>query len=422
MDRGESISAAETDPYVNPEVEPAGEAPARVAAEAPPAAAAAPARVAPLRRRGVQITLAAIVAVILAIVIAWFIYHQTTGRYLQQTDDAYLQADAVIVAPRVSGYVDKVFVSDNQQVEEGTPLVRIDAREYTAQAAQANAQIDVAKANANTVRAQIGEQRAAVEHARAALQAAQDDLQFARREVARYEPLAATGAEPREKLSQLRNQVQQAEAQVTTSSSDLTSAQRRVGSLESQVGQAQAQGEAGKAQLAAANVDVGATMLRASTAGRIGSKTVQTGQFVQAGTRMMSIVPVTQLYITANYKETQVGLMRIGQPATIDVDALDGVELHGKVASFAPGTGAEFSVLPPENATGNFTKIVQRIPVRIAIDPNDATRALLLPGMSVSVTVDTRGAKGQNDAIKKQDQPQPAPSVSPAATGAQANR
>ena len=369
-------------------------------AEAPEPAAAA--ERAPTRRRAVRIVLGVVALAIVAGLALWFVYYQNTGRYLQSTDDAYIQADAVIVAPRVSGYVDEVFVAENQTVAADTPLVRIDAREYQAQAAQATAQIDVARANAGTIRAQIGEQRAAVARAQAQLATALSDLQFAQGEVARYEPLVETGAEPRERLSQLRNEVQQAEGRVATLRAELASAQRRIGSLESQVTQALAQGEASEAQLEATNVNVGATTVRASVAGRVGSKSVQAGQFVQAGTRLMSIVPVEQIYIEANFKETQVGLMRVGQPATIEVDALDGIELHGRVASFAPGTGAQFSVLPPENATGNFTKIVQRIPVRIAIDPGPATRALLLPGMSVEVTVDTRAARGEIERIEEE--------------------
>jgi membrane fusion protein (multidrug efflux system) len=146
-------------------------------------------------------------------------------------------------------------------------------------------------------------------------------------------------------------------------------------------------------------------VLRASIDGRVGDKTVRVGQFAQAGTRLMSIVPVKQLYVEANFKETQLGLMRVGQPVTLEVDALPGVEIKGHVQSVSPGTGAQFSLLPPQNATGNFTKIVQRIPVRIAIDAGPETRALLVPGMSADVTVDTRSAKGAVKRIREeQDQ------------------
>src|SRR5690606_17473417 len=153
-------------------------------------------------------------------------------------------------------------------------------------------------------------------------------------------------------------------------------------------------GKGARAQREAAGVDLSSTLVRASIAGRVGNKTVQLGQFVQPGTRAMSIVPVDKLYISANFKETQAGLVRVRQPVTIEIDALESIELHGRVESFSPGTGAQFSLLPPENATGNFTKIVQRIPVRISIDAGPETRALLIPGMSVTASVDTRSARG----------------------------
>ncbi|MCB5425066.1 HlyD family secretion protein [Altererythrobacter sp. CC-YST694] len=327
------------------------------------------------------------------------------GRYQQSTDDAYVQADAVIVAPKVAGYVEKVFVADNQAVKAGDALFSIDPRDYRSQVAQAQAQIDVAKASAEGLRAQIAEQLAAVDGARARLVSAESDLRFAKIIRDRYEALAATGAESRETFAEKRSQYERAEAALAARKADLVSAQRRVATLQAQIAQAGAQAEGSQAQRAAAEVDLGFTVVRASIAGRIGNKTVQPGQFLQPGARTMSIVPLEQLYITANFKETQVGLMRPGQPVKIEVDALEGVELHGKVESFAPGTGAQFSLLPPENATGNFTKIVQRIPVRIAVDAGPETRALLLPGMSVHVSVDTRSAK---DALKKIEREQKA--------------
>lgn len=336
--------------------------------------------------------------------IGWFARHQVYGKYQQSTNDAYIQAESVTVAPKISGYVDKVFVSENQMVKAGDPLLAIDNRDYRAQAAQSIAQIDVAKANAAGVQAQILEQQAAIAKGRADLNAARADATFAQREVARYRPLAASGAETREKLSDLQNQAAQAQAKVEAAQAQLVSAERRIGSLQAQVKQALAQGEGARAQLDAANTNVGATIVRAAIDGKIGNKTVRQGQFVQAGTRLMSVVPVKDVYVEANFKETQLGLMRLGQPVHVAVDALPDVEIRGRIASIAPGTGAQFSILPPQNATGNFTKIVQRIPVRIAITPGPETRAMLVPGMSVEVTVDTRSAKGATSRIREEQQ------------------
>lgn len=358
----------------------------------------------PRDRRGLKLAViagAVIVAILSAI---WFYNYWTVGRFLESTDDAYVQADAVIVSPKVGGYVEEVYVIDNQAVKAGDPLFRIDARDYNSQVAQAQAQIDVAHAGAQSLRAQIAEQQAAVAGARARVAAARSDLDLARTVEARYKALSETGAESRETYGDKRRQLDNAVAALALRQSELLSAQRRVATLQAQIGEAGARAEGALAQRAAASVDLGSTVVRASIDGRVGNKTVQLGQLVQPGTRAMSIVPVDKLYIRANFKETQVGLMRVGQPVTLEVDALEGVELHGRIESFSPGTGAQFSLLPPENATGNFTKIVQRIPVRISVDAAPETRALLVPGMSVAVSVDTRSAKGSIEKIEAEQQ------------------
>lgn len=361
----------------------------------------------PARRMSPRARLILTILVTVAVVagIGWFVRYQTYAKYQQSTDDAYVQADGVTVSPKVAGYVDRVFVAENQAVKAGQPLVQIDARDYRAQAAQYVAQIDVAKANAAGVSAQIREQQAAIDRAAADVAVARSNAAFADSEVARYAPLAATGAETTERLVQLRNQASTARAQLVAAQAALVSAERRVGTLRAQAAQALAQGEGARAQLAAANTNLGATLIRASVNGRIGDKTVRVGQFVQPATRLMTVVPVEDLYIEANFKETQLGLMRVGQPVSVEVDALPGVDIPGKVASIAPGTGAQFSILPPQNATGNFTKIVQRVPVRIAISAGPEARAVLVPGMSVRVSVDTRSARGAAARIRQeQDQ------------------
>ncbi len=335
--------------------------------------------------------------------VLWLIHYETRGKYIRSTDDAYIRAEAVTVSPKISGYVEQVYVADNQDVKAGQPLVGIDPRDYAAQTSQYQAQIDVARANADNVRAMIHEQDAAIAQARAQLAASEADAKFAVGEVARYAPLAESGAETREKLTTLRNQATQATNAAAAQRAALESAERRIGALQAQIRQAEAQGETAHAQLAAANVNLGSTVVRASVDGRIGDKSVRVGQFVQSGTRMMSVVPLAKIYVSANFKETQIGLMRPGQPATIEVDSLPGVELKGHVDSVSPGTGAEFSLLPPQNATGNFTKIVQRVPIRIAIDAGPDARKVLVPGLSVTAKVDTIAAKGEMGRIRDQE-------------------
>lgn len=358
-------------------------------------------RSSPLKSRKVKLALI-IGAITLLLAGGWWYWdYQTTGKYFQSTDNAYIAADAVIVAPKIGGYVDRVLVQENQEVQEGAALVQLDVRDYQAQEAQIQAQVGASLASAQTVRAQIGEQRAAISQAEAQLTAARAEAALAANQVQRYEPLAASGAEPRERLDQLRAQSRTARAQVDASQAALRAAQLRIRTLEEQIGQARSQADAARAQLAGAQLNMESTLLRASISGRVGDVAVRQGQFVQPGARLMSVVPVEQLFIEANFKETQVGLMRVGQPVAIEVDALSDLEINGRIASIAPGTGSQFSILPPENATGNFTKIVQRVPVRIAISASPEVRRLLVPGMSVVVNVDTRSARGQLDDLRE---------------------
>ena len=355
----------------------------------------------PLKSPRVRLALLVGALAILAGGLLWYFDHQNRGQYMQGTDNAYITADSVVVAPKIAGYVERVFVSENQSVRQGQPLAELDPREYRAQTAQITSQINAATATGETTRSQIAEQQAAIAQAQAQLDAARAEASFAAQQVERYQPLAASGAEPRERLAQLQTQARQARERAEAAQAGLIGAQRRVGTLGAQIRQSQSQAQAARAQLAAARVNVELTLLRAAITGRVGDLAARVGQFVQPGTRLMTLVPVDRMFIEANFKETQLGLMRVGQSVSIEVDALPGVELTGRVASFAPGTGAQFSVLPPQNATGNFTKIVQRVPVRIAIDAPPAVRRLLVPGMSVDVTVDTRSAKGELDRIRQ---------------------
>lgn len=321
---------------------------------------------------------------------AWYYWREAYGKYQQSTNDAFVQSDAVVVSSKLNGFVNRVFVEENQQVRRGDPLVEIDAREFNAQVRQVEAQLGAADANVESIRAQISEQAAVIAQAEAQLASANSQLNFAELQLERFAPLVASGAERADKLAELRHQHRQASAAVAGSRAQLLGSRRRIETLRSQIAQVATQRRAAEAQLGAATANLGATTIRASTDGRVGNRTVQAGQFVQAGARMMSIVPVHQLYVEANFKETQLGRMRVGQPVRIRVDALDDVEITGKIDSFSPGTGAQFSLLPPQNATGNFTKIVQRVPVRIKFEIRPETAGRLLPGMSAVVTVDTR--------------------------------
>ena len=329
----------------------------------------------------------------LLIGLGWGMWWWLTGRFIETTDDAYLQADSISVAPKISGYVGEVLVADNQTVKRGDILVRIDARKYQAVSDEASATIAARIADLAKAEADLLQQDSTIAEARAQLQGAEADAKHAQIEVARYAPLARSGAEPQERLAQLNNELAQARSTVAAKQAALRSSQTRYGTLQAQLKQAQAQLGVAKASEAQRQLDVDDAVIRSPLDGRIADRGVRVGQYVQPGTRLLTVVPVNAIYLTANYKETQIGDMRAGQAVTVHVDALPGHELQGHIDSLAPGTGAQFALLPPSNATGNFTKIVQRVPVRIALDVTDDVRPALVPGLSATVDVDTRTGK-----------------------------
>jgi membrane fusion protein (multidrug efflux system) len=353
--------------------------------------------VAPTQRRawvrpaiGVGTALALIAAVFAAD--HWYEY----GRFIQSTNDAYLEADNMTVATKVAGTVQHIFVEDNQLVHAGDPLVALDSNANEAKVAQAEATAAQGRAQAAVYLSQIHEQEAAIAQSSAALEQADVQRRYAQSEVERYQPLAASGAESKSRLISLISNRDQAAAQVQQASAALQQARVRLVSIRAQIDVAEAQVRSAQALAHQAQIDVDSALIRASIDGRVGDRSVRLGQQAQVGTSLMTIVPDKHLYIVANFKETQVGLMRTGQPVRIKVDALSGETLSGTVESVAPGTGAEFALIPPSNATGNFTKIVQRIPVRIRLDQGQQADRPLVAGMSVTASVDTVDGKAKH--------------------------
>jgi membrane fusion protein (multidrug efflux system) len=340
----------------------------------------------------VQIVLISVGVVVLAAVLVGGLNWWAHGRFVQTTNDAYLHADEVTVAPKVSGYVEQVYVIDNQTVTAGQPLVRIDARTYDASFAQQAANISARQADIVAAQTQVAQQNAVIAQNKAQLSGAVANAAYASSEADRFRTLSAQGVETQDRSAQAQNQKDQTAATVRAQTAAVNAAKRQIATLTAQIGQAKAQLQATQAAAQDAQINVGDTLIRAAISGRIGDKTVRMGQFVQPGTRMMSVVPVQNIYLVANFKETQIGAMRIGQYARIKVDALGGKAIDGTLESFAPGTGAQFALLPPENATGNFTKIVQRVPVRLRISAPAEIRDHLLPGLSATVSIDTAAA------------------------------
>ena len=356
-------------------------------------------RVAQFRKAG----LAALIAALIAGMVS-YVYYEHHARYFQETNDATIQADQVAISSKLAGYVRAVAVSDNQQVTTGALLVEIDPIDYQTKFSAAEADLVSAIAAEKAAGASHEEALAGIDAAKANLQAAQANLDFENRELTRNRPLVAGGTKPASALSQLTADHDRAVAQVAAAGAALTQAERRVDSIAAQDAQLAAQADAARVRRQEAYNDLSATRLSAPITGKVASRSVRVGQYVQPGTRLMTIVPVNDIYVLANFKETQVGLMRPGQPATIRVDAIPGIEFTGKVTSVTPGTGANFSLIPPQNATGNFTKIVQRVPVRIRIDAGAAALRMLVPGLSAEVDVDTHAARKELDAIRAEQE------------------
>ncbi|PTE00242.1 HlyD family secretion protein [Pandoraea apista] len=314
----------------------------------------------------------------------WFV-----GRFIESTDDAYLQADSMTVAPKVGGYVTEVLVRDNETVTVGQPLVRLDARQYQAAYDEAQATVLAREADVTRAQAELSQHSASIAQVRAELDSARANAAYSAGQVKRYVPLVATGAETDERLAELRNASARADASLRSSEASLQASERQTDTLAAALAQAKAQLTVAQASARKADLDLADTVVKSTLSGRVGDRAVRVGQFAQPGTRLLTVVPVQNVYLTANFKETQVGHMRPGQPVTVHVDALPGEPIHGVVDSLSPGTGAQFALLPAQNATGNFTKIVQRVPVRIRLDVPESLRTVLLPGLSVTADVDT---------------------------------
>ena len=317
------------------------------------------------------------------------------------TEAAYLQADSTVVAPRVRGLVAEVLAADNQVVRKGDPLVTIDPEEFDARIAQAGAELKDAQATVAAAQAALvalgAEEQLAASNVRAvsaSISSAEAQAVVAEADRARYDALLASGFVPRREADRVRAvavtaasdaERRRVELDVSRNQAALISAKRA--SLTANLAQAEAAVARAEASLNLARQDRDHTIIRAPIDGVVGDRKIEPGGYVQPGTRLLTVVPMNALYLTANFKETQTARMRVGQPVSIKVDALPGVTLSGEVESFAPGSGSQFSLLPFEPGTGNFTKIVQRVPVRIRLTPGQAEVARLRPGLSATAKV-----------------------------------
>jgi len=318
------------------------------------------------------------------------VYYWKTGRFLVSTDDAYIQAHSVLISPKVSGYISEVPVDDNQPVKAGAVLARIDPRDYQTALDQARANVAAAQASINTLNQQIAQQKLVVEQDRQQVVSDQAALVFSQQDFQRYTHLATTGYGTVQRAQQAQADITEKQAALQHDTTVVAAAARQIGVFEGQLAEANATLAQQQAMEHQAELNLSYTTITAPLDGTVGVRTLRVGEYVQAGTQLMAVAPLQAVYVVANYKETQLTDVQPGQPVTIDIDTFPRAVVHGHVDSLAPASGQEFALLPPDNATGNFTKIVQRIPVKIEIERNEPLLGRLRPGMSVEPTIDTR--------------------------------
>ncbi len=366
------------------------------------------------RRIALMAAAALVVAFIGYKAIDWFV----AGRFEVSTDNAYIRADIAVISPKVQGYVTKVHVADNQHVEAGDLLVTLESADYAAQLAEAEAALSQTEASAQQARARVASAEAALETSKSEVSAQRDRLaeasasadaaaanaDLSSSDFSRYEELAARGHYPTAALEAMASKdkasqasLQQSRAAITTRRSELSvshaayhRAEEELSAAKAGVAGADASVAAARARLEAARLNAARTELRAPIDGVVANRAVTAGQLMSPGQQAMAIVPVETSYVVANFKETQVEKMRSGQPVEIHVDAYPHLKVEGRVASIAPATGSQFSLIPQDTATGNFTKIVQRVPVRIDLSDEALASGLMRPGLSVEATVVTR--------------------------------
>jgi membrane fusion protein (multidrug efflux system) len=352
----------------------------------------APSEIPPAQRRpwsgNTFVRLTVLVAAAIIVVLFATQWDHWGGLSIRQvTDDAYVRGDITPLSAKVEGYVRRVAVDDFERVKEGDLLVEIEDDDYRARAAQAEADLLGAKAAIENLKARKTAQHAQVAEAQDAIKATQADVERTRLEAARQRTLLATTFGTRQRVEQADAAAERFSATLARNEAELDAQRSQLAVLDTQEAQLRADAKAKQAALDLAKINLGYTRILAPVSGMVSERDVRNGQYVHAGSQVISVVPLDNVWVLGNYKETQLTHVAIGQRAEIRVDTFPGVVITAMVDSIAPASGAQFSLLPPDNATGNFTKVVQRIPVKLRIAPDNPLAGKLLPGMSVIATI-----------------------------------
>jgi membrane fusion protein, multidrug efflux system len=373
----------------SPEPEPAAPS-ARTAPSPLPAGAESRGRRLRRRLRGASVTLAILLlagALVALFITRWDVWVGASVR--QTTDDAYLRSDITPLSAKIEGYVRRVPVDDFQYVKKGDLLVEIVDDDYRARLDEAQADLLGAEAAIANLKTRKDLQHAQIAEAQDAITATQADVVRTREEAARQQALLASTFGTRQKVEQAEAAAKRFDADLAHGQAALQAAQRQMAVLDTEESQLRAELKEKQAALDLAKIEFGYTRITAPIDGMVSERGVRAGQYVHDGTQVISVVPLRNVWVIANYKETQLTRVNIGQRAEIEVDMFPGVVIKGRVDSISPASGSQFTLLPPDNATGNFTKVVQRIPVKITLDPGHPLAGRLRPGMSVTATIRT---------------------------------
>ncbi len=380
--------------------------------EAPPTSAAASrlsggagvqGTAAPKRRKRRTLAMAGLGVALAGAAAYYGSYWWTEGRFVVSTDDAYVKANLSVISAKVAGNITGVPIEENAAVQAGDTLAQIDGRDYKLAVEAARNKLGTQEATIQRLRQQAVAQEAVIEQAKAQVLSAKASSVRAAADFERAQTLARQEFGSMQRLDQARADRDQSQAAVKAAEAAQASAEANLAVLKAQAKEAEGVRAELQTSLDKAMLDLSYTTVKAAFSGIVGNKAVQAGQYVQPGTRLLSLVPLDTAYVEANYKETQLENIRPGQPADVAVDAAGGRVFHGTVESIAPASGSQYSLLPPENATGNFTKIVQRVPVRIRVGGDAIREGILRPGLSVVTYVNTKNARDSGSAV-----PQPA--------------
>jgi membrane fusion protein (multidrug efflux system) len=324
----------------------------------------------------------------------------TVGRFVQWTDDAYVGGEVTTIASKVAGFIDRIAVTDNEFVKAGELLVKLDDRDYRAQLARANATVAAQQAMLANREATRHLQDAVIEQAAAEIAATHAEVARTKYDLDRYRTLSEDRFASVQRFEQADAEYKKAAAAERKAQAALQAAERQLGVIDTQRRETQAALDQAIAERDLAALNLAYTEIRSPIDGVVGNRSARAGAYATVGAQLLAVVPSQGLWVDANFKESQLAHMTAGQPVEVTADVLPGMQFHGRIASLAPATGAQFSVIPPENATGNFTKIVQRVPVRILLDGAAAELGHLRPGLSVIARVDQRPGAALHEASR----------------------